>query len=84
MVCSDTDIRRATSLVFGLKIGLRDLRRACARTRIGILQSDAVHNAGPDPRDVVLGYERLHVLLETDGEHDEQLHAILRDAATAR
>lgn len=65
--------RGLTNVAFGLEIGLRELRRARARTRIGILLSDAVHNAGPDPRDVAPGFERLHVLLETDGEHDEQL-----------
>ncbi len=41
--------------------------------RNGILLSDAVHNAGPDPRLIAARFVRLDVLLETDGEHDADL-----------
>jgi hypothetical protein len=36
-----------------------------------------VHNAGPDPRSVARRFSRLHVLLQTDGEHDAPLAADL-------
>jgi hypothetical protein len=35
--------------------------------------SDAVHNAGPDPRLQAAKIGRLDVLLQTDGEHDADL-----------
>ncbi len=44
----------------------------------GILLSDVVHNAGPDPRDVAGRFGILHVLLETDGEHDAELAVVGR------
>src|SRR5690606_40442386 len=44
--------------------------RSPARHRAAVLLSDAVHNAGPDPRPLARRFPRLHVLLETDGEHD--------------
>jgi hypothetical protein len=53
------------------------LSRSRARRRHGILLSDAVHNAGPDPRLIAGGFMRLDVLLETDGEHDAELAADL-------
>ncbi len=37
------------------------------------LLTDAVHNAGPDPRLIARRFPELHVLLETDGEHDAPL-----------
>ena len=52
---------------------LGELGRSRARRRRGILLSDAVHNAGPDPRLVAARFARLDVLLETDGEHDAEL-----------
>jgi MoxR-like ATPase len=69
--------RGLTNVTFALETGLAELARATARQRIGVLLSDAVHNAGPDPRDVARRYERLHVLLEADGEHDAALAADL-------
>ncbi|HSJ44421.1 MAG TPA: hypothetical protein VK923_07055 [Euzebyales bacterium] len=65
--------RGLTNVAFGLESGLRELRRARARTRIGICCPTRCTTRDPDPRDVAPGFERLHVLLETDGEHDEQL-----------
>jgi len=62
-----------TNVHFALSTGLAQLRLARARRRCGILLSDAVHNAGPDPRPVAARFGELHVLLETDGEHDADL-----------
>jgi Mg-chelatase subunit ChlD len=62
-----------TNINFALTVGLGELGRSQARHRRGILLSDAVHNAGPDPRLVAGRFPRLDVLLETDGEHDADL-----------
>jgi len=62
-----------TNVHFALSTGLAQLRLARARRQCGILLSDAVHNAGPDPRPVAARFGELHVLLETDGEHDADL-----------
>ena len=62
-----------TNVHFGLATGLAQLGLARARDRRGILLTDAVHNAGPDPRPLAARFSALHVLLETDGEHDADL-----------
>jgi Mg-chelatase subunit ChlD len=62
--------RGLTNVGFGLSAGRAELARSAARRRTAILLTDAVHNAGPDPRDVARRFPELHVLLETDGEHD--------------
>lgn len=66
-----------TNVGFALGVGLGELSRSRARQRIGILLSDAVHNAGPDPRLVAPRFGRLHVLLQNEGEHDADLAADL-------
>jgi Mg-chelatase subunit ChlD len=66
-----------TNVHFALTVGLAELARSSARRRIALLLSDCVHNAGPDPRPVALRFPRLHVLLQTDGEHDAALGADL-------
>jgi Mg-chelatase subunit ChlD len=66
-----------TNVHFALTVGLAELSRSSARQRIALLLSDCVHNAGPDPRLVALRFPRLHVLLQTDGEHDAALAAEL-------
>ncbi len=66
-----------TNVNFALATGLAELARARAQRRCGILLSDAVHNAGPDPRDLAARFPTLHVLAETDGEHDAELAAEL-------
>lgn len=76
--------RGLTNVHWGLTLGLAELERSRSPVRIGILLSDAVHNAGPDPRDVASGYDRLHVLLETDGEHDVALAEDLARAGRGR
>jgi Mg-chelatase subunit ChlD len=62
--------RGLTNVGFGLSVGHAELARSAARKRTAILLTDAVHNAGPDPRDLARRFPELHVLLETDGEHD--------------
>src|SRR5262249_27236377 len=62
-----------TNVEFGLATGLAELSRSRARRRHAILLSDAVHNAGPDPRVVAARFPRLDLLLETDGEHAREL-----------
>ncbi len=65
--------RGLTNVAFALESALAQLRRTTARRRIVLLLSDAVHNAGPDPRRMARRLPRLDVLLETDGEHDVAL-----------
>jgi Mg-chelatase subunit ChlD len=62
-----------TNVHFALTVGLAEISRSSARQRIALLLSDCVHNAGPDPRLVAMRFPRLHVLLQTDGEHDAAL-----------
>ncbi len=69
--------RGLTNVHFALTVALAELARSTARHRVAILLSDGVHNAGPDPRPVALRFPRLHVLLQTDGEHDADLAAEL-------
>ncbi len=69
--------RGLTNVGFALAVAHAELRRSPARHRTAVLLSDAVHNAGPDPRLVARRFPRLHVLLETDGEHDAPLAADL-------
>jgi hypothetical protein len=38
-----------------------------------VLQSDCVHNAGPDPRPFPARLARLDVLLDASGDHDPDL-----------
>lgn len=59
-----------TNVHFGLATGYSTLAPSVARRRVGVLLTDAVHNAGPDPRLLARRFRELHVLLETDGEHD--------------
>ena len=69
--------RGLTNVGFGLSVALSELSRSAARRRTAVLLSDVVHNAGPDPRLVARSFPALHVLLQTDGEHDEPLAADL-------
>jgi Mg-chelatase subunit ChlD len=69
--------RGLTNVGFALSVARAELHRSPARHRTSVLLSDAVHNAGPDPRLVARWFPRLHVLLETDGEHDAPLAADL-------
>lgn len=62
--------RGLTNVGFGLSVAHAVLAGSAARRRTAILLTDAVHNAGPDPREPARRFPELHVLLETDGEHD--------------
>jgi Mg-chelatase subunit ChlD len=62
--------RGLTNVGFGLAVAHGELARSAARRRTAVLLTDAVHNAGPDPREPARRFGELHVLLETDGEHD--------------
>ncbi|WP_226363488.1 vWA domain-containing protein [Pseudonocardia abyssalis] len=62
--------RGLTNVGFGLSVAHAELARSAARRKTAILLTDAVHNAGPDPRDIARRFSKLHVLIETDGEHD--------------
>jgi Mg-chelatase subunit ChlD len=65
--------RGLTNVHFALTVGDSVLRASAARRQVGVLLTDAVHNAGPDPRLVARRFRELHVLLQTDGEHDRDL-----------
>ncbi len=62
--------RGLTNVGFGLSVAHTELVRSSARRRTAVLLTDAVHNAGADPREVARRFGELHVLCETDGEHD--------------
>ncbi|GAY07230.1 VWA domain-containing protein [Pseudonocardia sp. N23] len=69
--------RGLTNVSFGLEVARAELARSPLRRRSIVLLSDVVHNAGPDPRIVAARCGELHVMLETDGEHDAPLAAEL-------
>lgn len=69
--------RGLTNVHFALTVAHAELARSAARRRTAILLTDAVHNAGPDPRALARRYPELHVLLQTDGQHDTPLAADL-------
>jgi Mg-chelatase subunit ChlD len=69
--------RGLTNVHFALTVAQAELARSPARRRSAVLLTDAVHNAGPDPRLVARRFPELHVLLQTDGEHDAALGADL-------
>jgi hypothetical protein len=73
----DRTIEVLTDVGFALAVARSELGRSPARHRTAVLLSDTVHNAGPDPRSVAARFSRLHVLLQTDGEHDAPLAADL-------
>jgi Mg-chelatase subunit ChlD len=62
--------RGLTNVGFGLSTAHAELARSAAPRRTAVLLTDAVHNAGPDPRELARRFPELHLLLETDGEHD--------------
>jgi uncharacterized protein with von Willebrand factor type A (vWA) domain len=65
--------RGLTNVHFALETALLTLASTNAERRVAILLSDVVHNAGPDPRQLARRFDRLHVLLETEGTHDRDL-----------
>ncbi|GAA1246351.1 hypothetical protein GCM10009609_07270 [Pseudonocardia aurantiaca] len=69
--------RGLTNVHFALAVARAELARSAVRRRTAVLLTDAVHNAGPDPRLLAARFSELHVLVETDGEHDLPLAADL-------
>ncbi|MGH3518200.1 MAG: vWA domain-containing protein [Haloechinothrix sp.] len=69
--------RGLTNVGFALTVAHAELARSAAQRCTAILLTDAVHNAGSDPRDIARRFPELHVLLQTDGEHDTPLAADL-------
>ena len=84
--------RGLTNLAFPLQVARRELSRVPARDARGLLLSDCVHNAGPDPRPFAAKLPRLEILLDTTGEQDPDLardlsrlgHGSLRQVRTYR
>jgi Mg-chelatase subunit ChlD len=72
--------RGLTNVAFPLQVAGRLLAAAPMRERRVLLLTDAVHNAGPDPRTVASELPRLDVLIDRTGEHDLVLGRELADA----
>lgn len=69
----DIDARGLTNVGFALTTAADQLwHRPEDDVRI-VMLTDAVHNAGPDPRTVVTGGPRVDVLLDTSEEHDARI-----------
>jgi Mg-chelatase subunit ChlD len=62
-----------TNVSFALEVAGRQLAGVPVRDARVVLLSDAVHNAGPDPRLTAAHLPRLDVLLDVAGEHDLEL-----------
>ena len=69
-----------TNVSFALEVAGRQLAGVPARDARVLLLTDAVHNAGPDPRLLAARLPRLDVLLDVSGEHEIDLS---RDLARA-
>ncbi|WP_172650807.1 vWA domain-containing protein [Rhodococcus opacus] len=76
----DIPARGLTNVGFGLSTAIAELDGWPVDDARIILLSDCVHNAGPDPRPLVLGGPRIDVLLDVSEEHDERVG---RDLARA-
>lgn len=76
--------RGLTNVAFGLDVAAAELARTSARRRLVVLLTDALHNAGPDPRDLASHLTELHVLVQVDGPHDLLLAVDLARAGHGR
>jgi Mg-chelatase subunit ChlD len=76
--------RGLTNVAFGLDVATTELARTGARRRMVVLLTDALHNAGPDPRDLAFRIPELHVLAQVDGPHDLPLAVDLARAGHGR
>ena len=76
--------RGLTNVAFALTTAARLLADAGSRDARVLLLSDAVHNAGPDPRGVAARLPRLDVLLDVSGERDVDLGRDLARAGRGR
>lgn len=59
-----------TDIARGLEAGLKQIARAPAQDRIGIIISDGWVNTGPDPLPLVRQFTRLDVIELPGGDHD--------------
>lgn len=59
-----------TDIARGLEVGLKEIARARAQDRIGIVISDGWLNTGPDPLPLVRQFTRLHVIELPGGDHN--------------
>lgn len=73
-----------TNVSFALETAAQQLAGVPPREARVLLLSDAVHNAGPDPRLVAARLPRLDVLLDTSGEVDRELGRDLAQAGRGR
>lgn len=73
-----------TNVAFPLQTAATELRSERARDQRVLLLSDALHNAGPDPRDAASRLPRVDVLLDASGEHDELLGREIAAAGAGR
>ena len=62
--------RGLTNVAFPLEVARRELAAAPYRDQRVLLLSDALHNAGPDPRTFAGALPRVDVLLDVTGQHD--------------
>lgn len=62
--------RGLTNVAFPLELARRQLAAAAHRDQRVLLLTDAVHNAGPDPRTFAATLPRVDVLLDVTAEHD--------------
>jgi Mg-chelatase subunit ChlD len=62
--------RGLTNVAFPLELARRELAAVSHCDQRVLLLTDAVHNAGPDPRTAAAALPRLDVLLDVTGEHD--------------
>lgn len=65
--------RGLTNIDFPLQIAAQMLADASTRDKRVVLLTDAVHNAGPDPRPAARRLPRLDVLVDVSGESDQSL-----------
>lgn len=76
--------RGLTNVTFALSTAARLIAEGPSRGARVLLLSDAVHNAGPDPRGVATRLPRLDVLLDVSGERDVDLGVDLARAGRGR
>ena len=60
-------------MAFPLEVARRELAAVPYRDQRVLLLSDALHNAGPDPRTFAAALPRVDVLLDVTGQHDLML-----------
>ncbi|MGH2928420.1 MAG: vWA domain-containing protein, partial [Solirubrobacteraceae bacterium] len=65
--------RGLTNVAFPLEVARRELAAVPYRDQRVLLLSDALHNAGPDPRAFAAALPRVDVLLDVTGQHDLML-----------